>query len=675
MSPQPVMLRDDATTADMAACVNQIVSATSATQEFQYASKGFIAKAVTRARIDALRQDSRVRYVEQDCAVRMNVVQTPVPSWGVDRIDTKLPRVLDNQYTYSQTGKGVSVTVLDTGLNFDHSDFAGRATCAHDVFGGACVDQNGHGTHVAGTIAGTLYGVAKNATLRIAKVLDESGSGSVSGIVATVNAEVAALQGVKRKIMSLSLGGGVSQAMDDVLGAAANAGFVVVVAAGNSNANACNYSPARLPAAITVGATTITDERASFSNYGMCLDIFAPGFNIRSAWIGNQTATKVISGTSMATPHTAGVLAIHLEQWNPLLEPNATLFVRQLLVSQATVGAVVNAGTGSPNLLLYSPPGGDTTTTTTTQTTRPSSTTGTSVPLVPIELFSVHVSAGNVTTIYNNPAFPLCAHMKSAETSTNVMIGNIFCRSGNVTSVEPLSRFTSAFTVGAYVQLCPGNPEPGFTCSRLVEVTGDATQPTVTTTTPVSSRTFSSLPTTAPTSPPLLPSLRLIASGSNTTALTAGATVAVANLAQTPLFVKIVLTCMVTSCRQLSPPVSPSGFTRGMSVQPPTIMDYGGYSFGVSAVVNGTQLSISVLREGIRIPMAISPRALPPISLQEWKLTFYAIGVDAVGLSSAEGLGPLSNSEPTTDPRSPSAAAKLQIPFVLLLLCALIIFK
>jgi subtilisin family serine protease len=242
------------------------------------------------------------------------------------------------------------VYIVDTGIRFSHNDFGGRAVTGYDaVDGGSADDCNGHGTHVAGTVGGSTYGVAKGVTLVGVRVLNCSGSGTNSGVIAGVNWVASDHQTGAPAVANMSLGGSVSSALDTAVNNAINDGVTFAVAAGNSNRNACNYSPARVAAAITVGATTSTDARASYSNYGSCLDLFAPGSSITSAWYTSNTATNTISGTSMATPHVAGVAALYLKG-NPGASP-AT--VRDAIVNNATTGKVTKPGTSSPNRLLF----------------------------------------------------------------------------------------------------------------------------------------------------------------------------------------------------------------------------------------------------------------------------------------------------------------------------------
>ena len=296
----------------------------------------------------ALRQDARVAYIEADQIMTADAIQSDA-TWGLDRIDQRdLP--LSSTYTYTNSGSGVNVYIIDTGIRISHVEFGGRASVGYDAIGDGQNgnDCNGHGTHVAGTVGGAVYGVAKSVRLYAVRVLNCSGSGTNSGVIAGVDWVRQNAQ--KPAVANMSLGGGASSALDAAVNNAINAGITFALAAGNSNRDACNYSPARVAAGITVGATTSTDARASYSNYGNCLDLFAPGSSITSAWINNDSSTSTISGTSMATPHVAGVAALYLQS-NPAASP-AT--VRNAIVANATSGKVTNAGRRSPNLLLFS---------------------------------------------------------------------------------------------------------------------------------------------------------------------------------------------------------------------------------------------------------------------------------------------------------------------------------
>ena len=311
------------------------------------ALNGFAAR-LSPAALAELRANPNVAYIEQDQFIRVDATETGA-TWGIDRIDQRaLP--LSTTYSWASTGAGVTAYIIDTGINATHNEFGGRASVAFDAVndGRNGVDCNGHGTHVSGTVGGATYGVAKGVQLRAVRVLDCAGSGTTSGVIAGIDWVTA--HHASPAVANMSLGGGASTALDNAVTASISSGVTYAIAAGNSNRNACNYSPARAGAAITVGATTTTDGRASYSNYGSCLDIFAPGSGITSSWIGSNTATNTISGTSMATPHVAGVAALYL-QTHATASPAS---VRNALVANGTTGKVTSAGNGSPNVLLFS---------------------------------------------------------------------------------------------------------------------------------------------------------------------------------------------------------------------------------------------------------------------------------------------------------------------------------
>ena len=332
---------------------------------YQYALKGFAVR-LPGDRAEALADDPRVDYVEADQVFEAVATQSPA-TWGLDRVDQRdLP--LNNTYNYNQTGLGVQAYIIDTGIRASHQEFTGRIgngfTAVND--GNGTNDCNGHGTHVAGTTGGTTYGLAKQVTLHPVRVLSRSGSGSTTGVIAGV--DWVTQNHTKPAVANMSLGGGISSALDQAVANSISAGVSYAIAAGNSNADACTASPARVPSANTVGATTSTDARSSFSNFGTCVDIFAPGSSITSSWNTSDTATNTISGTSMATPHVAGALALYL-QTNPTASPATA---SQALVNNSTPNKVTGAGAGSPNRLLYSifggGGGGDTTPPTTSIT-------------------------------------------------------------------------------------------------------------------------------------------------------------------------------------------------------------------------------------------------------------------------------------------------------------------
>ncbi|HEX6291589.1 MAG TPA: S8 family serine peptidase [Herpetosiphonaceae bacterium] len=342
-----VVLKDDIAPARVAGVAADLARTHGGTLHhvYQHALKGFSLR-LPEAAASRLSRDPRVAYVAEDG--RVGLVDTQFnPPWGLDRIDQN-NRPLNSAYTYNTTGEGVNVYVIDTGIRPTHQEFGGRAAIAYDAFGGNGQDCNGHGTHVAGTVGGSTYGVAKRARIYGVRVLDCGGSGSFSGVIAGVDwvTNNRALPAVA----NMSLGGSAYDPLDTAVRNSIQRGITYAIAAGNSNADARGFSPARVAQALTVGATDIADNRASFSNYGPVVDVFAPGVSVISAWIGSDTATNTISGTSMASPHVAGVAALYLQS-NPGASPT---IVSQMIKSNASLSLVVNPGAGSPNRLLYS---------------------------------------------------------------------------------------------------------------------------------------------------------------------------------------------------------------------------------------------------------------------------------------------------------------------------------
>ncbi|MGW2048167.1 S8 family peptidase [Streptomyces sp. NPDC001858] len=314
---------------------------------FGAALNGYTAT-LSAAEARRLAADPAVAVVEQNQTVQVTDTTQSSAPWGLDRVDqTSLP--LSGTYTYPDTaGTGVTAYVIDTGVRITHSQISGRAAYGYDAVDGdtTASDGNGHGTHVATTIAGSTYGIAKKAKIVAVRVLNNAGSGTTAGVIAGINWVTANHSGPS--VANMSLGGGASATLDTAVANSIASGVTYAVAAGNSAANASSYSPARVASAITVGATTSTDARASYSNYGSVLDIFAPGSSITAGWYTSDTATNTISGTSMATPHVAGAAAVYLAGHTSATPAQ----VATALTGGATTGKVTSPGTGSPNRLL-----------------------------------------------------------------------------------------------------------------------------------------------------------------------------------------------------------------------------------------------------------------------------------------------------------------------------------
>ena len=412
---------------------------------YSQALRGFEVS-VSEARARQMAADPAVAYVERNTIVRATGTQPNPPSWGLDRIDQRnLP--LNGSYTYPNAGTGVHAYIIDTGIRFSHSDFGGRATSGRDTVDNDndASDCNGHGTHVAGTVGGASYGVAKDVRLVAVRVLNCAGSGTIAGVIAGVDWVTA--NAIKPAVANMSLGGGANSTLDTAVRNSIASGVVYGLAAGNDNgANACNTSPARTAEAITVGSTTNTDARSSFSNIGTCLDIFAPGSSITSAWHTGDTATKTISGTSMATPHVVGAAAL-------ILGANGTLTTQQVrdeMINNATDNVVTNAGTGSPNKLLF---------------------VGGGAP--PTDDFSISVSPSSGSTA---PAGSVSATVSTATTAGSVQTVNLSASGlpgGATASFDPTSVTSggsSALTVATSASTTPG--------TYTISITGTGTSAT-----------------------------------------------------------------------------------------------------------------------------------------------------------------------------------------------------
>jgi serine protease len=336
---------------DAPGLARQLVAAQGGALRFTYtdAIKGFAAELPPQA-VDALKRNPRVRLIEPDVQVQLFTggTQSSPPSWGLDRIDQR-NTARDGSYTYGNDGSGVHAYIFDTGIRSTHAQFTGRLGAGYTVIndGNGTEDCQGHGTHVAGTVGGSLHGVAKGVTLHAIRVFGCTGGASTSGIIAALDWVVK--NGQRPAVANMSLGGGFSSTFNTAIQNAVTAGITMVVAAGNSSADACNVSPASAPAAITVGSTASSDAMSSFSNHGPCVDLFAPGSSIVSTSYAGNTATTTMSGTSMASPHVAGAAALYLSA-NPSATPAQ---VDAALKTNATGNTITSLPVNTANLLLF----------------------------------------------------------------------------------------------------------------------------------------------------------------------------------------------------------------------------------------------------------------------------------------------------------------------------------
>jgi subtilisin family serine protease len=323
-----------------------------ASRVYGHALSGYAAR-LSPAQLQDVRSDPSVAAVVPDGIASTAETQTDA-TWGLDRIDQRrLP--LNDTFTYTATGAGVTVYVIDTGIRTTHAEFGGRAVSGWDFIDDDddASDCDGHGTHVAGTIGGATYGVAKEVDLVAVRVLDCFGSGPWSAIIAGIDFVTAQHQAGEPAVANMSLGGGANIAVDAAVRNSIADGVAYAVAAGNSNFSACQFSPARVPEAMSSAASTITDAKASFSNWGTCVDWFAPGQDVTSAWRTSDTATNTISGTSMASPHTAGVAALYLETHPGASPANVHQALRSGATSKRINGLDRRLYPGTANLLLF----------------------------------------------------------------------------------------------------------------------------------------------------------------------------------------------------------------------------------------------------------------------------------------------------------------------------------
>lgn len=419
--------------------------------EYRYAISGMSVEA-NAGQLRALQANPNVQLIEKD-AIATTMADQSGATWGLDRVDQRdLP--LNGVYSYSQTASNVTAYVVDTGILASHTNFGGRVRTGFDAVtaGGSATDCDGHGTHVAGTIGSATYGVAKSVTLVPVRVLGCTGSGTTTDILEGIDYVIADHAAGTPAVANFSLGySGIVQTVDDAMARLVADGVTVVIAAGNSNVDACGVTPARTPSAITVGSTTSSDARSSFSNFGTCLDIFAPGSSITSTWYTSTTATNTISGTSMASPHVAGAAALYLAE-NPTASPAA---VTTALNSSATLNKVTSPGTGSPNRLLFTGsvppalPGSPTI----TSISPSSGAVGTSVTITGTNLTGASVTFnGTSATVTSNSGTSITTTVPAGATSGPVTVDNGIAKAStsfSVVSAPAAPTFTSVTSPSA----------------------------------------------------------------------------------------------------------------------------------------------------------------------------------------------------------------------------------